>query len=247
MVLPAIAVVGRAVVAGTVAGARTIARTSSKTTKGGASAVRNAKVIPKKSNVHYKQTITGDFEGRKSVEAKTLGEGVVQNADRQIRRQKLLRQEQSLSAREKALEQQIQMHAETKKKSGGGLLANFVKSKARWLFLSIASPFYIFQLWFAVESISLYIQGEIPLLGSFLGSKDEMLLYWALSSFVAISAFTIFSFLYRKLGTGVLETIGSFLVTMIAVLFSILPVLNLFPWLFVWIWFINVFSKSSTR
>ena len=79
------------------------------------------------------------------------------------------------------------------------------------------------------------IKDWIP--GEFLG-----MVFWGLSTILSIGVFVIFWFWYKLNGIDPFKTTSGFLITTICFSLSIFPVTNLFPWLVLWIIYINVSS-----
>ncbi len=125
--------------------------------------------------------------------------------------------------------------------------------------LGIAITAYLWQFLFAFLSLAFLAGAQIltdtPVLGKaltwiigFIGidMSTPGFALWGLASFINIITFLCFFLWFKMLKINVLGTIMSMFVTLFALALSLLPVSNLFPWIVLWIIYVNINSLFSS-
>lgn len=156
----------------------------------------------------------------------------------------------------------------TKNTSTSGHKKNLLQKTpfARFVGYGIATTSYLWQLFFAITSI-LFIgmQGAIidfqsnTTLGKMISwvvdlneliSVDKIgLLCWAIATVIVCATFIVFFFWFRIQNINPLKTTLSSFITFCALALSILPFMNIFPWILLWIIYTqttSLFSRTSS-
>lgn len=125
-----------------------------------------------------------------------------------------------------------------------------IGTTAKWMVFSAVCISYIFQLLFGLLSLLVAVSGEL-VSSSFLGSivdlftdvssgfKSAGIGLWGISALIVFLTFICVWAWYRFLGFNPFETVMSMFITLVLLSMSLLPLMNLFPWLVLWVVYLN--------
>ena len=140
-------------------------------------------------------------------------------------------------------------------------------SAMKWAGLGIAGTGYTFQFLFALLSLIFFIMNAgvkeftmNTLLGKAIASfvsifvdiqnmtslNDAGMICWGIATLVAVSLFSVFASWYKFNGIHPFGTTISIFITFLCISLSILPIMNIFPWILLWIVYMNASSLFSS-
>ncbi len=135
---------------------------------------------------------------------------------------------------------------------------------SKWMGLGVAGTSYLWQLVFGLISLFIFVMhGEIvnfqnnTVLGKVVSwffdfqkifSTEQIgLVVWGIAVLIVLVTFLGFYLWYQLLGIRPFGTVMSTFVTILALSLSLLPVTNLFPWLVLWVIYMNASSLFSSK
>lgn len=146
------------------------------------------------------------------------------------------------------LEQKGVLNKITKRKSARKI--PLLGTTAKWMVFCAVCISYIFQLLFGLLSLLVAVSGEI-VSSSFLGSIADLFTdvssgfesagigLWGISALIVFLTFICVWAWYRFSGFNPFETVMSMFITLVLLSMSLLPLMNLFPWLVLWVVYLN--------
>lgn len=212
------------------------------------------------------------FIGKESIAARAYSRENTQNAAARAlanaeAHEMILIQKAHAEHQARALSEQQHMQrakeAKRKERSAHALKRRGLSSFSRWIGLGAACTAFSFQFLFGLISlvglgahvVVAYFQEE-TWIGSFLGFFIDFAKYfpgetfgyafWMLATVVAFCTFLVFLLWYYFTGIRVFHSTLSSLITILCLALSLLPVTNLFPWLVLWILYINSSTLFSS-
>lgn len=222
--------------------------------------IRNARTISDTPPA-YQESVEAQFAREKSIEA-------------QILRKKAREEEQKLEELDRIFElQEMQQQVAGAQKLYNTIQGTTVTSArkarrlsgfARWMGLGIVFTVYIWQLIFALISLFFFViqAGIISLqkdttLGSIIDRFIDVqkyfpgelvgMIFWALASILSVAVFFGYYIWFKISGVHPFSTLLGFLVSVLCIVLSLIPITNLFPWTIIWIVyfaFFSLFTKS---
>jgi hypothetical protein len=131
-----------------------------------------------------------------------------------------------------------------------------LSTSLKWSIIGIASTCYLFQFLFGLMSLASYYGSNMidsSLWTSWVnvfidisgGLQEAGSLLWGISALIAFATFLGFFLWYKILSINPFHSEISIFITILLLSVSLLPVMNLFPWLVLWILYINVSSVFS--
>jgi hypothetical protein len=139
-----------------------------------------------------------------------------------------------------------------------------VASFARWMSLGGIWTVYLWQFLFAMGTLLgfgiaaylLYLKegtftGKVLSyfvnFDSLVPARELGFIFWGLGALLSIGAFVIYLIWFYMLGLSVLRSTMLFFLTLLALVLSILPILNLFPWLPLWVIYMNASALFNSE
>lgn len=217
--------------------------------------IQNARRIDEKADsLHEAKTVSGQFEKKESIPARSRQEKVRSSRKRSFPRDAPSSRRGSLPI--------------TVDKNSAGLekfISRVFKDSAfgKWMGFSIAYSIYWWQLLFSVlalvflyvEALVAYFQ-EDTLIGkglSFFVDLENLFpgdkvgyFFMFLNLLLLGGAFFVFSAFYKLLGKSPFGTTPRFLTTTVLFTFSVFPPLSLLPWILVWVFYMNILKPEKT-
>jgi len=216
------------------------------------------------------QTVAGRFEKEKSIEAHAYSDKRKEKSSSDLRNDEevALLQQNALyeeeAARDENRRRTMQKVVESSRNAKGALPGKMRKlsSFRNWTGIGVIFTIYLWQLVFALISlvgfgaqalvsdfvndswfgkfVSFFIDIEKYFPGEYLGWG-----LWGAATFLAIGTFLGYLIYYQLIGISVFRSTVSTLITFTCFSLSLLPVSNLFPWLLIWVVYINITSLFS--
>ncbi len=171
--------------------------------------------------------------------------------------------DQSMPSTAQALEQRVNSIRERGGSLSPGKSIRKIASKRVTLasqpyMLGIAWISFIFQCLFGFMSLSAFYGGSLidsslwiswinTLVDATKGFEAVGFLLWGMAVLIVFCTFFVFLLWYMRIGHNPFHSIMSTFITILALSVSLLPVMNLFPWLVLWIIYMNtvaIFSRS---
>ena len=135
---------------------------------------------------------------------------------------------------------------------------------SKWMGLGVVGTSYLWQLVFGLISLLIFVlHGEILNFqnntvlgkvtswffdfGKIFSTEQIGLVVWGIAVLIVLITFLGFYLWYRLLGIKPFGTVISAFVTILALSLSLLPVTNLFPWLVLWVLYMNASSLFSNK
>jgi hypothetical protein len=149
-------------------------------------------------------------------------------------------------------------------RTGGTKSLPKISSFSKFMGMGAALTSYSFQFLFAILSMLLFglfagvenfqkntFVGNVTSwfgdINSVVPAQEGGMLFWGLATIVVIVTFLSFLLWYKMVGINPFETTLSAFITIVVLSLSIIPFFNIFPWLIIWITYLNLSSLFSTE